>query len=116
MLHSLLGQTAQVRPGVVRDYVHNVYPFLGADWGGNTFVGAAVPFGMVKLGPDMESFDSRPSSFGYLSGGRILGFSHLHLSGASGKYGNILVAPVTGQLDLADIKSPRSEEVNHPGY
>jgi predicted alpha-1,2-mannosidase len=116
MPHFLLGQTVQARPGVVRDYVHNVYPFLGVDWGGNVFVGAAVPFGMVKLGPDMESFDGRPSSFGYLSGGRILGFSHLHLSGASGKYGNILVAPVTGPLDLADIKSPRIEEVNHPGY
>ena len=116
MQHSLLGQTSQARPGIVRDYVHNVYPFLGVDWGGKTFVGATVPFGMVKLGPDMESFDSRPSSFGYMSGGRILGFSHLHLSGASGKYGNILVAPVTGPLDLADIKSPRIEEVNHPGY
>jgi predicted alpha-1,2-mannosidase len=116
MQHSLLGQTTQARPGIVRDYVHNVYPFLGVDWGGKTFVGAVVPFGMVKLGPDMESFDSRPSSFGYMSGGRILGFSHLHLSGASGKYGNILVAPVTGPLDLADIKSPRIEEVNHPGY
>ena len=116
MQHPLAGQTAQARLGVARDYVHNVYPFLGVDWGGNTFVGATVPFGMVKLGPDMESFDSRPSSFGYLSGGRILGFSHLHLSGASGKYGNILVAPVTGQLDLTNIKSPRSDEVNHPGY
>ncbi|MGB9406475.1 MAG: GH92 family glycosyl hydrolase [Terracidiphilus sp.] len=116
MPHFLLSQTAQARPGAARDYVHNVYPFLGVDWGGNTFVGAAVPFGMVKLGPDMESFDSRPSSFGYLSGGRILGFSHLHLSGASGKYGNILIAPVTGPLDLADIKSPRIEEMNHPGY
>jgi predicted alpha-1,2-mannosidase len=116
VLHSLQGQTEHPRPGVARDYVHNVYPFLGVDWGGNTFVGAAVPFGMVKLGPDMESFDGRPSSFGYISGGRILGFSHLHLSGAAGKYGNILVAPVTGSLDLADIKSPRIEEVNHPGY
>ena len=98
------------------DYTHDVYPFLGVDWGGNTFVGAAVPFGAVKLGPDMENFDSRPSGFGYMSGGRILGFSHLHLSGASGKYGNILVAPVTGPLDITDIKSPRTEEVNHPGY
>ena len=113
---SLRGQVVPVGNGAARDYVGNVYPFLGVDWGGNTFVGAAVPFGMVKLGPDMESFDGRPSSFGYLSGGRILGFSHLHLSGASGKYGNILVAPVTGALDLADIKSPRIEEVNHPGY
>jgi predicted alpha-1,2-mannosidase len=99
-----------------QDYVHNVYPFLGVDWGGETFVGSAVPFGMVKLGPDMETFDGRASSFGYESGGRILGFSHLHLSGASGKYGNILVAPVTGPLDLADVESPRRDEVNHPGY
>ena len=101
---------------VAEDYVHNVYPFLGVDWGGNTFVGSAVPFGMVKLGPDMETFDARPSDFGYLSGGRILGFSHLHLSGAAGKYGNILVAPVAGPLDIADVKSPRVDEVNHPGY
>jgi predicted alpha-1,2-mannosidase len=101
---------------VATNHVADVYPFLGVDWGGNTFVGAAVPFGMVKLGPDMENFDSRPSSFGYMSGGRILGFSHLHLSGASGKYGNILVAPVTGPLDISDISSPRTEEVDHPGY
>jgi predicted alpha-1,2-mannosidase len=108
--------SAQPAPPQNTDYVQSVYPFLGVDWGGNTFVGAAVPFGMVKLGPDMESFDSRPSKFGYMSGGRILGFSHLHLSGAAGKYGNILVAPVTGELDLNDIKSPRIDEVNHPGY
>jgi putative alpha-1,2-mannosidase len=98
------------------DYVRNVYPFLGVDWGGNTFVGAALPFGMVKLGPDMESFDGRQSGFGYWTDGRILGFSHTHLSGAQGKYGNVLVMPVTGPLKLGDIKSPRNEEVNHPGY
>jgi predicted alpha-1,2-mannosidase len=98
------------------DYTHSVYPFLGVDWGGNTFVGAALPFGMVKLGPDMESFDGRPSGFGYVSGGRILGFSHLHLSGAQGKYGNILLMPVTGPLNLTSINSPRTAEVNHPGY
>jgi putative alpha-1,2-mannosidase len=99
-----------------RDYTKNVDPFIGVDWGGNTFVGAAVPFGMVKLGPDMENFDGKPSGFGYISGGRILGFSHLHLSGASGKYGNILVAPVTGPLSLSDIQSPRTEEVARVGY
>jgi len=96
--------------------VQDVYAFLGVDWGGNTFVGAAVPFGMVKVGPDMESFDGRPSSFGYMSGGRILGFSHLHLSGAAGKYGNILVAPFTGTPMPGDVKSPRTDEVDHPGY
>ena len=115
-LQLLHGQAAQSTHDVAGDNVHSVYPFLGVDWGGNAFVGAAIPFGMVKLGPDMEDFDGRPSGFGYLSGGRILGFSHLHLSGASGKYGNILVAPATGALGLADIKSPRVDEVNHPGY
>src|ERR1035441_3384502 len=99
-----------------QDLTRSVDPFIGVDWGGNTFVGAAVPFGTVKLGPDMENFDGKPSSFGYVSGGRILGFSQLHLSGAAGKYGNILVTPVTGALDLDDIKSPRTDEVNHPGY
>lgn len=98
------------------DLAHEVYPFLGVDWGGNTFVGSAVPFGMVKLGPDMESFDGRRSNFGYISGGRILGFSHLHLSGAAGKYGNILVMPTTGVLHVGDISSPRSSEENQVGY
>lgn len=117
LLRPLHGQTKPAKAvAAIPDLVHNVYPFLGVDWGGNTFVGSAVPFGMVKLGPDMESFDGRPSGFGYMSGGRILGFSHLHLSGAAGKYGNILVAPVTGALNTTDIKSPRTDEVDHPGY
>ena len=98
------------------DYTHNVDPFIGVDWGGNTFVGSAIPYGLVKVGPDMETFDGRRSGFGYSSSGVILGFSHLHLSGAQGKYGNILVAPVTGPLELSDIKTPRTEEVNHVGY
>ena len=98
------------------DYTHNVDPFIGVDWGGNTFVGSAIPYGLVKVGPDMETFDGRRSGFGYSSSGVILGFSHLHLSGAQGKYGNILVAPVTGPLDLSDIKTPRTDEVNHVGY
>nr|WP_218884607.1 GH92 family glycosyl hydrolase [Edaphobacter lichenicola] len=98
------------------DYTRNVDPFIGVDWGGNTFVGSAIPYGLVKLGPDMETFDGRRSGFGYSSNGVILGFSHLHLSGAQGKYGNILVAPVTGPLDLNDIKSPRTDEVNQVGF
>jgi putative alpha-1,2-mannosidase len=102
-------------PGV-QDVTHNVDPFIGVDWGGNTFVGAAIPFGMVKLGPDMATFDNRRSGFGYFSSGDILGFSHLHLSGAQGKYGNILVAPVTGAVDPTDIKTPRTDEVAKVGY
>lgn len=99
-----------------QDYTRDVDPFIGVDWGGNTFVGSAIPYGMVKVGPDMVTFDGRRSGFGYSSTGEILGFSHLHLSGAQGKYGNILVAPVTGQLDLNDIKTPRTNEVAKVGY
>lgn len=115
----LLAQSAQTpKPPIkpAQDYTQSVYPFLGVDWGGNTFVGAALPFGMVKLGPDMVSFDGHPSGFGYWTNGQIVGFSHTHLSGAQGKYGNILVMPVTGPLDIHDISSPRREEVNHPGF
>lgn len=98
------------------DLAGNIYPFLGVDWGGNTFVGAALPFGMVKVGPDMEDFDGNRSKFGYSSSGQILGFSHLHLSGAAGKYGNILVAPGTGELTPAGFKSPRTHEIAQAGY
>ncbi|HEY0163441.1 MAG TPA: GH92 family glycosyl hydrolase [Edaphobacter sp.] len=110
-----IAQTAVTKSAVV-DYTRNVDPFIGVDWGGNTFIGSTVPFGMLKVGPDMETFDGRRSGFGYSSYGNILGFSHLHLSGAAGKYGNILVAPVTGSLDIADIKSPRTDEIARPGY
>jgi predicted alpha-1,2-mannosidase len=94
----------------------DVDPFIGVDWGGNTFVGAAIPFGMVKLGPDMETFDGRRSGFGYWSFGKILGFSQLHLSGAQGKYGNIQLMPMTGPIELGNAGSPRTDEVNTVGY
>jgi len=116
MLHTVVEQEAHAGSNTLPDHTGSVDPFIGVDWGGNTFVGSAIPFGMVKLGPDMETFDDRRSGFGYSSHGVILGFSHLHLSGAQGKYGNILIAPVTGPLDLTDIKSPRSAEVNTLGY
>ena len=104
---------AQQRPSSLSSYVD---PYIGVDWGGNTFIGSAVPFGMVKLGPDMETFDHRPSGFGYSSDGAILGFSHTHLSGAQGKYGNILVQPVTGPVTPGNLSSPRATEQASVGY
>jgi putative alpha-1,2-mannosidase len=100
----------------IEDYSRDVDPFIGVDWGGNTFVGSTIPFGLVKVGPDTVTFDGRRSGFSYSSNSVILGFSHLHLSGAQGKYGNILVAPVTGPLDLKDIRTPRTDEVAKVGY
>lgn len=104
----------QARSGLF-DPVREVDPFIGSDFGGESFVGTAVPFGMVKLGQDVEDFDGRPASSGYASSGRVRGFSHLHLSGASGKYGNVLVSPSTGELHPFDLWSARSSEKNEPG-
>jgi putative alpha-1,2-mannosidase len=54
LLNSSFGQVRPVaEKSASTNHVADVYPFLGVDWGGNTFVGAALPFGMVKLGPDM---------------------------------------------------------------
>jgi predicted alpha-1,2-mannosidase len=115
-LFGTLAWSERISDKPVRNFARNVDPFIGVDWGGNTFVGTAIPFGMVKLGPDMENFDGRRSGFGYSSYGEILGFSHLHLSGAQGKYGNVLVMPVTGEFDPLSTKSPRTGESNKVGY
>lgn len=96
--------------------VQRVDPFIGVDWWGQAFLGATAPYGMVKVGPDMTDLDGKPWKAGYFSGGRVLGYSHLHLSGAAGKYGNVRVMPATGTLDFADISSPANAEVARPGY
>ncbi|MBT0670100.1 glycoside hydrolase family 92 protein [Novosphingobium profundi] len=101
------------------DPLDEVDPRIGTDWWGYGFVGATVPFAMVKLGPDMESFDGVASKYGYLRSGRVLGFSHTHLSGAAGKYGNIRVMPVSGDLETlesAATASPRMRETVRAGY
>lgn len=121
-----------------------VDPFIGTENGGHTFVGATLPFGMVKLGPD---YGERQSNSGYyepwymqnqdtlnnpnhgldtlkrdIFNQRIQGFSHIHVSGTGGgpKYGNILVKPTTGDiqeliLNYSSNKIDLSENVS-PGY
>ncbi len=86
-----------------------VMPELGAEGYGNVFPGVCVPFGMVKLGADCG--DKNENS-GWNGGGNIHGFSHVHVSGTGGgpKYGNILFQPVTGDLNLSDYSSKRSNE------
>lgn len=86
-----------------------VMPELGAEGHGNVFPGVCVPFGMVKLGADCG--DKNENS-GWNGGGNIHGFSHVHVSGTGGgpKYGNILFQPTTGDLNLSDFSSARSDE------
>lgn len=104
---------AVMAPAMAADHVADVDPFIGEDASGYVFVGANVPFGMVKLGPDVYGYGYRK---GFKSEGDIRGFTHLTLSGGAGKYENIRLMPVTGALQPADMHSPRSAERASPGY
>ena len=86
-----------------------VDPFIGVEGGGNVFPGPCVPFGMVKVGPDCGKKDWNA---GWDSEGNIHGFSNVHVSGTGGgcKYGNVLLAPVVGKINIQDYSSPRKDE------
>jgi predicted alpha-1,2-mannosidase len=91
-----------------------VDPFLGSEIG-NTLVGASTPFGMVKLGPDVAPPNN---TTGYKSYKPIVGFSHNHLSGTGGgaRYGNVLVTPQVGTVNIHDTLSTKYNEYAKPGY
>ena len=90
-------------------------PILGADKGGNVFVGPTLPFGMAKPGPD---YGDNEGNAGWEASGDLNGFSQLHVSGTGGgpKYGNILVQPMMGKADPAHSPAPREEEHAEVGY
>lgn len=86
-----------------------VDPTIGADGAGLVFVGASMPFGLVKAGPDCV-----PASPG---GWRAMdfpveGFSQTHLSGADDppKYGNILLMPFSDGPEAEDHSALRATE------
>jgi predicted alpha-1,2-mannosidase len=91
-----------------------VDPFVGADAGGNTVPGAAVPFGFVELSPDTTNADTS----GYASAGQVIGFSATHVSGTGGdsKYGNFRVTPTAGPLRVGHLRFAKSDESASPGY
>jgi predicted alpha-1,2-mannosidase len=92
-----------------------VNPFMGTIEG-NILPGASVPFGMVKLSPDV--LPPQPTS-GYRPGQPIAGFSHTHTSGTGGgpRYGNIMVFPQVGTPDINDYASVKiANERAFPGY
>ncbi|WP_260706702.1 GH92 family glycosyl hydrolase [Edaphobacter flagellatus] len=90
-------------------------PMLGADKGGNVFVGPTLPFGMAKPGPD---YGTNESNAGWEPTGDLHGFSQLHVSGTGGgpKYGNILIQPQSGPADPTHASSPRAAEHAEVGY
>jgi predicted alpha-1,2-mannosidase len=89
--------------------------------GGNTFPGAAVPFGMVQWSPD--TMPSRSAGGGYTFGNSsITGYSLTHISGPGcGAGGDVPILPVTGALPSGDpnnvtTKFTNTGEVAQAGY
>ncbi len=98
----LIGAASCTRPE--KEPVDYVDPFIGTggkvDEGhGNTFPGAAWPFGMIQLSPDNGGQGPEYCSGYHYPDSFIVGFSHTHLSG-------------TGVGDLADISvMPTTKEI-----
>jgi predicted alpha-1,2-mannosidase len=115
---ALQGAAAQGRSG--RSPVSYVDPFVGADGGGNTVPGAAVPFGFANPSPDTLP-NPDPNSWatnGYESDRPVIGFSQTHVSGTGGegKYGNFRVTPQAGDVNPQDLASPKTDERAEPGF
>ncbi len=94
-----------------------VNPFIGTRNQGNTYPGAAVPFGMVQLSPDTghdTGYDYDQST--------IRGFSAVHLSGVGcGIGGDLPVLPTTGEISSTDYAKyaasySHAQEQASPGY
>ena len=92
LLLVLAGLPVLLAAGVLRTkYADRVDPFIGTDFHGHTFPGAAYPFGMIQLSPDTREHNWDGCSGYHYSDTIINGFSHTHLSG-------------TGCADLCDIR------------
>lgn len=105
---------AQVHHVQAQDLSQFVLPLTGSVNGGNTFPGVSLPFGVVKLGPDL--YTGSDSYSGYQSTGNFIGFSLLHESGTGGapKYGVVAQLPAVGTVDnpLTDHSIGRSQADN----
>ena len=91
-------------PALVGDPVPYVDPFIGSSRGGNTWPGAARPFGMIAWSPTTTNGDqtSTPGSNGYEYGAsRVRGFSLTHVNGAGchpGAAGDVPIMPFAGEM------------------
>ncbi|MET8450631.1 GH92 family glycosyl hydrolase [Streptomyces sp. NPDC005209] len=107
-------RAAEPTDGHLTDLVN---PFIGSQNEGNTFPGAAVPFGMVQLSPDT----GHSTGYDYAQH-RIRGFSLVHLSGVGCRIGGDLpVLPTTGDVTQTDYAAYAAEfshddEQASPGY
>jgi predicted alpha-1,2-mannosidase len=101
----------------VADPTTLVDPYVGTENYGNTFPGAAVPFGMVQVSPDTGG----QGGYDY-DQNAIYGFSQTHLSGVGcGVEGELPLMPTTGAVSTVDPTAyastySHSAEQAHPGY
>ncbi|KAM3065536.1 hypothetical protein ACMFMF_011021 [Clarireedia jacksonii] len=91
----------------------------GEAGGGNNFPGVCMPFGMVKIGPDMYTGSDQYSGMGLT--GNFTGFSMMHESGTGGapKYGVVSQMPHLGDIanPLVNLNDTRaSPDVSTVGY
>jgi predicted alpha-1,2-mannosidase len=99
------------------DLTHLVNAFIGTQNDGNTYPGAAVPFGMVQLSPDT----GHNTGYDY-DQDHIRGFSAVHLSGVGcGLGGDLPVLPTTGAVTATDDAAyaapfTHADESASPGY
>ncbi|MFF3463544.1 GH92 family glycosyl hydrolase [Streptomyces sp. NPDC001984] len=106
--------SAEPTDGHLTDLVN---PFIGTQNEGNTFPGAAVPFGMVQFSPDT----GHKTGYDYAHS-RIRGFSLVHLSGVGCRIGGDLpVLPTTGKVTQTDnaryaAAFRHEDEQASPGY
>ena len=91
-----------------------IQPEIGLDNGGHVLPGPSLPYGMVKLGPDCVVH----TNSGYVTGEKIKGFSHTHVSGTGGgaKYGDVTIAAGIGEIDITDYASNGKDEKITAGY
>jgi predicted alpha-1,2-mannosidase len=85
----------------------STFPF-----GGLTFPGAVVPFGMIQLSPDCNTVGFGWSAGYHYSDSTILGFSHMHTSGNGMGFGHFLFMPGTGESQF----EPGTADHSHSGY
>ena len=91
-----------------------VDPLIGTAGDGNTFPGAALPFGMMQWSPDSGS-----EAWYYYKDKTIHGFSMTHLSGAGCPlYGDFPVLPTVGKVSgtAPDVAFEHAKEEAQPGY
>ncbi len=90
-----------------QEILHLVHPMIGVEDGGACFVGACLPFSLVRLGPDTPL---PQNTSGHVTGRPIDGFSHTHASGAGGPANTATTWSFLKQVTcISQIMHPKSQ-------